>query len=60
MLLSFFLMVGLYHLIPEVNALILDLNTQLVMPKGTPIKGAKGEIETHPLTVEMKIRKCAK
>ena len=53
-------MVGLYHLIPEVNALILDLNTQLVMPKGTPIKGAKGEIETHPLTVEMKIRKCAK
>ena len=53
-------MVGLYRLIPEVNALIFDLTTQLVMPKGTPINGAKGEIETHPLTVEIKIRKYAK
>ena len=60
MLLSFFLMVGLYRLIPQVNALIFDLTTQLAMPKGTPIKGAKGEIETHPLTVEIKIRKYAK
>ena len=53
-------MVGLYRLIPEVNAQFFDLTTQPVMPKGTPIKGAKGEIEVYTLTAEMKARKYSK
>ena len=45
--LFFFLIIGLYYLIPEV----------ICIPLGIPIKEAKAEIEIHPVIVETKIRK---
>ena len=45
--LFFFLIIGLYYLIPEV----------IGIPLGIPIKEAKAEIEIHPVIVETKIRK---
>ena len=35
------------------------IRTELVNPKGIPSKGAKAEIEAHPVMVEAKIRTCS-
>ena len=53
----FFLIIDLYYLIPAVIAQIFNPIAELVIPIGMPIKEAKAEMETHPVTVEAKIRK---
>ena len=53
----FFLIIDLYFLIPAVIAQIFNPTAELVIPIGT--KEAKAEMETHPVIVEAKIRKCA-
>ena len=54
MLLFLFLIID-FFLIPAVITQIFDSNAELAIPTGTPTKEAKGEIETHPVTVEIKI-----
>ena len=51
----FFLIIGLYCLIPAVIALILYHTAELVTPLGIPTKEAKLEIEIHPVIAEAKI-----
>ena len=53
-------MIDLYFLIPEVIAKIFNPTAELVIPTGIPTNEANGEIETQPLTVEIKITKCSK
>ena len=55
----FFLIIDLYFLIAAVIAPIFNPNAELVIPLGTPTKEAKTEMETHPVIVEGKIRKCS-
>ena len=57
MLRFFFLIIDLYLLTPAVIAQIFNPIAELTIPIGTPIKGAKSEIEIHPVIVETKIRK---
>ena len=59
MLLFLFFITDLYFLIPAVITQIFNPITELVIPMGIPTKEAKGEIETHPVTVEIKISKCS-
>ena len=54
-----FLIIDLYFLIPAVIAQIFNFIADLVTPIGTPIKEAKAEIDTHPVIVKAKIRKCS-
>ena len=49
----------LCFLIPAVIAQIFNLIAELVIPIGIPTKEAKAEMETHPVIVEAKIRKCS-
>ena len=56
---SFFLIIDLYFLISAVIAQIFNPIAELVIPIGIPIKEAKAEMETHPVIVEAKIRKCS-
>ena len=53
----FFLITYLYFLIPAIIAQIFNLFSELLIPIGIPTKGAKAEIEIHPVIVEA-IRKC--
>ena len=46
-----------YFLISEVIPQIFNPTLQIVIPIGIPTKEAKAEIETHPVTVEIKISK---
>ena len=55
----FFLIIDLYFLIPTVIAQIFNLIEELVIPIGIPTKEAKAEIETHPVIVQAKTRKCS-
>ena len=57
--LFFFLIIDLYFLIPVVIAQIFNFIAELVIPIGIPTKEAKAEMETHPVTVEIKISKCS-
>ena len=57
--LFFFLIIDLYFLIPEAIAQIFNPIAELVIPLGIPIKEAKAEMQTHPVIVEAKIRKCS-
>ena len=57
--LFFFLIIGLYFLIPPVIAKNFDPIEELVIPIGTPSKEGKAEIEKHQVIVEVKIRKCS-
>ena len=57
--LFFFLIIDLYFLIPVVIAQIFNFIAELVIPIGIPTKEAKAEMETHSLTVEIKISKCS-
>ena len=51
----FFLIIDLYFLIPAVIAQIFNPIAELVIPVVIPIKGAKTEIEIHPVNVEAKL-----
>ena len=55
----FFLIINLYFLISTIIAQIFYPIAELVIHIGIPIKEAKSEMETHPLIVEAKIRKCS-
>ena len=46
-------------LIAAIIAQIFNANAELVILMGISIKAAKEEIETHPVIVETKIRKCS-
>ena len=54
----FFLIIDLHFLIPAAIAQIYDPIAELVISVGIPNNKAKAEIETHPVIVEAKIRKC--
>ena len=54
----FFLIIGLYFLIPAVIAQIFNLIEELVIPLGIPIKEGRAEIEIYRVIEEAKIRKC--
>ena len=60
LLLIFFLIIDLYLLIPAVIAQIFNPTAKLTIPIGPPTNEANTEIETQPLTAEMKARKCSK
>ena len=58
MLFFSFLIIDLYFLIPAVITQIFNSIVELVIPMGIPAE-AKAEMETHPLTVKIKISKCS-
>ena len=53
----FFLIIGLYFLIPVAIVQIFNPIAELVIPRGIPSKEAKAEIKIHPVIVEAKVRK---
>ena len=55
--LFFFLIVGLYVLIPAVIAQIFNLIAELVISKGISSKETKAEREIHPVTKKAKKNK---
>ena len=55
----FFLIIELYFLIPTVIAQILNPTAELIIPIGIATKEPKAEMETHLVTVEIKISKCS-
>ena len=55
----FFLIIGLYFLIPAVIEQISKPITDFIILIGIARKEATAEIEIHPGTVEAKIRKCS-
>ena len=55
----FFLIIDLYFLIPAVITQIFNPIAELVIPIGVPTQVAKTEMETHPISVEIKISKCS-
>ena len=59
MLLSFFLIIDLYFLIPAVMTQIFNPIVELAIPIGIPTKGAKAEMEAHPVIVEIAISDCS-
>ena len=59
MLLSFFLIIDLYFLIPAVMTQIFNPIVELAIPIGIPTKGAKAEMEAHLVIVEIAISDCS-
>ena len=55
----FFLNIDLYFIILAVIAHIFNPIVELAIPIGIPTKEEKAEMETHPVVVEAKIRKCS-
>ena len=55
----FYLIIDLYSLIPAVITQLFIVAAKLVSLTGIPTLEAKAEIETHPVTVEVKIGKCS-
>ena len=55
----YFWIIDLFFLIPAITVQIFNHVAGLVNPIGIPSKEAKAEIETHPIIVEAKIRKCS-
>ena len=55
----FLFLIDLYFLITAVIAQIFNPIAEVVTPMVIPSKGAKAEIEIHPVTAEAKIRKCS-
>ena len=51
----FFLIIDLYFLIPAIITQIFNPIAELVIAIGIPTKEAKAEMETHPLTVQIKL-----
>ena len=58
MLLAFFLIIDSYFLIRALITQTFSPIAKLVIPTGIPTKEAKAEMETHPVIVEITIRKC--
>ena len=52
-------MIDVCFLIPSVIAHILNPIAELVIPIGKPSKEPKAEIETHPVIVQAKVKKCS-
>ena len=57
---SFFLIIGLYFLIPTIIREIFIVTAELAIPTEIPTKEARAEIETNPVSVEARISKCSK
>ena len=55
----FFLINGLYFLIPAIIVQIFNTISEIVIPIGRPSKESKEEIKIHPVIAEAKIRKCS-
>ena len=51
------MIIDLYFLILAVIAQIFNHTAELVIPKGMPSNEANAEIETQPLTAEVKVSK---
>ena len=54
----FIIIIDLYFLFLAVITQIFIVTIKLAIPTGKPTQEAKAEIETHPVTVEVKIGKC--
>ena len=54
-----FLINWLIFFIPAITGQIFNSFAALVTPIGIPSKEIKAEMETHPVIVETKIRKCS-
>ena len=59
MLLFLFFIIDLYFLIPAAIAQAFNPIAEVIIPIGISSKEAKAEIEIHPVTVGVKIRKCS-
>ena len=57
--LFFFLIIEFYFLIPAVIKEIFIVLAELAIPTGIPTKEVRAGIETHPVTVEVRISKCS-
>ena len=55
----FFVIIGLYFLIPATFVQIFNPVAKRVIPIGIPSKEAKTEIQIHPVIEEVKRRKCS-
>ena len=55
----FFLIIDLYLFIPAVVPQLFNSIAELAIPIEITSKRAKAEIETHQVTVEIKISKCS-
>ena len=55
----FFLIIDLHLLIPAVIAQIFNPIAELAVSTRMPTKEEKAEIETHTVTIEVKISKCS-
>ena len=55
----FFLLADLYFLNHVVIAQMFNPITELVMSTGIPTKEAKADMETLPITVEIKMSQCS-
>ena len=49
----------LYFLIPAIIVQIFNPIAKIIIPLAILTQEAKAEIETHPVTAEIKIRKCS-
>ena len=56
---SFFLITDLYFIIPAVTVQIFIPIAETGIPIRMPIEEAKAEMETNPVIVEVKRRKCS-
>ena len=59
MLLPFFFITDLYLLIPAVITQIFNPTAKLAIPTRIATNEANGEMETQPVTIEVKITKCS-
>ena len=62
MIVSLFLnywLIPFYLFIPAAIALFYNTIAEFVIPIGIPIKEAGAEMETHPVIVKVKTRKCS-
>ena len=59
MMLLLFLIIDLYFLIPAVIMQIFNPIAELVIPIEIPTKEAKAKMETHSVTVEIKVSKSS-
>ena len=58
-MLQIFIFIDLYFLILAIIAQVFNPVTELIIPIGISTKEAKAEMETHPVVVKAKIRKCS-
>ena len=58
-MLQIFIFIDLYFLILAIIAQVFNPVTELVIPIGISTKEAEAEMETRPVVVKAKIRKCS-